>query len=139
MSFRLLLPFLLIAWTSAAVALDATDQGLYNVIHRDGHTTDTTFMAAIVQDRWHLYRQMPNRAWEDVTCEGDCALVESSMFDLTRFFLADDLKQISPTCIHNKAFAFCRYASVVLHSVWNLIGYWLGSPFARCLGRSSSR
>ena len=30
-------------------------------------------------------------------------------------------------------------ASVVLHSVWNLIGYWLGSPFARCLGRSSSR
>lgn len=110
MSFRLLLPFLLIAWTSAAVALDATDQGLYNVIHRDGHTTDTTFMAAIVQDRWHLYRQMPNRAWEDVTCEGDCALVESSMFDLTRFFLADDLKQISPTCIHNKAFAFCRYA-----------------------------
>ena len=29
--------------------------------------------------------------------------------------------------------------SVVLHSVWNLIGYWLGSPFARCLGRSSSR
>ena len=32
-----------------------------------------------------------------------------------------------------------RLASVVLHSVWNLIGYWLGSPFARCLGRSSSR
>lgn len=46
MSFRFRLAFFLVAWTGTAVALDATDQGLYNVIHRYGHTTDTTFMAA---------------------------------------------------------------------------------------------
>lgn len=95
------------------MALDATDQGLYNVIHRDGHTTDITFMAAVAQEQWHLYRQMPNHAWEDVTCEGECALVESSMADLNRFFRAEDVKQIVLTCVHNKAFAFCKYVKRV--------------------------
>ena len=109
MSFRFILAFFLAAWTSTAFSLDATDQGLYNVMHRGGYTTDMTFMATIIQGRWHMYRQMQNHAWEDVTCEGDCNLVESSTADMSRFFRAEDVKEITLTCVHNKAFAFCKY------------------------------
>lgn len=94
---------------TAAQALDASDVGMYNVIHRDGRVVEMTFIASVIEERWRILRKQAGNKWEDVTCEGDCALRESSLADLSHFFSAEDLKQITPTCVHNKAFAFCRY------------------------------
>jgi hypothetical protein len=109
MKLHSVLATLLLVGSSVAQALDQSDAGMYNVVRRDGTVANMTFMVAFIENRWSVLRQKPGNSWEDVTCEGDCVLRESKDSDLSRFFNAQDLSELALSCIHNKAFAFCRY------------------------------
>ena len=92
-------------------ALDASDHATYVVVHKDGHLTSSSFRVSQTQQgQWTLEQRMPDGGWNDVTCEGDCRLQESQPEHISRFFTTKDLEQINPNCVHNKAFAFCRYS-----------------------------
>jgi len=93
--------------TPALAALDQSDAGEYAVVHRDGHITEMVFRTALREGKWSLERRMPDGTWDDVTCEKDCVLVDSSAADIERFF-GKLPKGAYADCIHNKAFAFCR-------------------------------
>ncbi|HEY5994228.1 MAG TPA: hypothetical protein VIU46_06450 [Gallionellaceae bacterium] len=95
--------------SASAVALDESDVGNYALIHRDGHVTDFISYLSYTGGKWNVEHLMPDGTWQNVTCERDCTLHESKPADLKRFFDADDLKQITPTCVHNASFAFCNY------------------------------
>jgi hypothetical protein len=91
----------------AALALDASDVGVYAVVHRDGHVTAKAFRVLQVEGRWQVEDRKPDGTWENVTCEADCVLEDSTAADVERFLgklMAGELAG----CVHNKSFAFCR-------------------------------
>ncbi len=94
---------------ATAAALDKSDAGNYAVIHRDGHVTDFTFFVSLTSDKWNVEQRQPDGSWSSVTCTRDCILHESKAQDIARFFPANALKEITPSCVHNTAFAFCSY------------------------------
>lgn len=99
----------LLTITTFAHAVDTKDAGMYAIVHRDGHTTQKIFRVRRVSSSWVLEDKRSDGTWKDVTCEADCVLRESAPADLRRFFSPTQLEQLSPSCIHNTAFAFCNY------------------------------
>jgi hypothetical protein len=95
-----------------AMALEATDAGSYAVIHRDGHVTDFVFRVVRTANTWNVEQRKPDGSWQNVTCERDCILRASSWTDIERFFPANLLAEMKPSCMHNTAFAFCNYSLV---------------------------
>lgn len=106
---RLFTFFVLFCISASASALDKTDIGHYAVIHRDGHVTDFTFFVSLTDGKWNLEQRQPDGSWSNVTCTSGCTLQESKAQEIARFFPATTLKEISPSCVHNTAFAFCSY------------------------------
>ncbi len=107
---RLLTFIVLFGISAGAAALDQSDTGSYSVIHRDGHVTDFTFFVSLSGDKWNIEQRLPDGSWANVTCTQDCILHQSKEQDVVRFFPASARKEISTSCIHNTAFAFCSSA-----------------------------
>jgi hypothetical protein len=88
--------------------LDASDVGVYDIVHRDGHLTDMRFRLVEGPERWKLEQKKPDGSWDDVTCEEHCLLVDSSYEDVKGFMNGEPPPGMWARCIHNTAFAFCR-------------------------------
>jgi hypothetical protein len=97
---------------ASAYAIDESDLGIYVVVHRDGSLTTKSFRLAKGDKSWKVEDRRPDGSWVDVTCTGDCVLGVSGLDDIKRFFPGTALDEIVPTCVHNVAFAFCRYSLV---------------------------
>lgn len=95
-----------------SLAIDDSDIGTYAVVNVQGQVTKKEFRLVGKAGKWAIEDQQPDGQWVDVTCTGDCVLRASTRSDMERFFSAGVLEQIVPTCIHNGAFAFCRYSPV---------------------------
>ncbi|MBA3023741.1 MAG: hypothetical protein KKG03_00175 [Gammaproteobacteria bacterium] len=98
----------LLVLTWQASALDQSDTGNYAVVHRDGHITDFSFFVARSEGQWSVEQRQPDGSWASATCGRSCLLKESQPADLARFFSENELQETRPSCVHNKAFAFCR-------------------------------
>ena len=92
-----------------AAAIDATDVATYRIISVKSEPTQKLLRLAGRPGSWRIEDKQPDGTWQDVTCEGGCRLEESTDGDLKRFFPADDLSTVKMTCLHNNAFALCRY------------------------------
>ena len=92
-----------------AAAIDATDVGTYRIISVKNEPTPKLLRLAGGPGSWRVEDKQPDGTWQDVTCKGGCRLEESSESDFKRFFPADDLSAVKMTCLHNGAFALCRY------------------------------
>jgi len=90
-----------------AFAFDQRDVGVYAIVHVDGHVTDKLFRVLHPNGGWRVEDKRPDGSWEDVTCEAECILVESSAADVERF-LGKAPKGVRAECIYNNAFAICR-------------------------------
>ena len=90
-----------------ALALDQSDVGVYAIVHVDGHVTNKVFRVLHPDGGWKVEDKRPDDSWEDVTCEAQCVLVESSPADVEHF-LGKAPKGAHADCIHNTAFAICR-------------------------------
>jgi len=88
--------------------LDGSDAGIYGVLHRDGHLIDKKLRLVRGAERWQLENLRTDGSWEDVTCEKNCQLVESTNADIQRFMNSEMRPGMRARCIHNIAFAFCR-------------------------------
>lgn len=91
-------------------ALDATDVGTYRLLDKDRKPTSKVLRLTRGTTAWRVEDKQPDGSWLDVTCEGGCVLSTSTRSDHKRFFPADDVSQVSMTCVHNMAFTLCRYA-----------------------------
>lgn len=58
---------------------------------------------------WRVEDKRPDGTWQDVTCEQSCVLSDSSDSDLERFFPGKNLTNMAMACVHNTAFAICRF------------------------------
>ena len=90
--------------------MDATDIGTYRVISVNNEPTQKLFRIAGGPGAWRIEDKQPDGTWLDVTCEGGCTLEASKQSDFKRFFPVDDLSAVKMTCLHNTAFAVCRYS-----------------------------
>lgn len=106
---RILLLIVVLLSATSSWALDADDVGTYAVVHRDGHVTDFSFFASLTNEKWNIEQKGPDGAWTSVTCSNDCVLQESTSADMARFFPEKTLSELTPSCVHNSAFAFCSY------------------------------
>lgn len=106
---RLLTLVVLFGIAASAAALDRSDVGNYAVIHRDGHVTDFTFFVSLSGGKWNIEQRQPDGSWANVTCTQECVLHESTARDIARFFPASALREMTPSCVHNTAFAFCSH------------------------------
>ena len=95
---------------TTAESIDSSDIAAYNVLDKDGKPTSKVFRLARAEERWRIEDRQADGQWQDITCEGGCILEVSKKSDLKRFFPADDISKITMSCLHNLAFAFCRYA-----------------------------
>lgn len=93
-----------------ASAMDATDVATYRIISVKNEPTQKLFRLSGGPGIWRIEDKRPDGTWEDVTCQGGCKLEESKEQDIKRFFPVDDLSSVKMTCLHNNAFAFCRYS-----------------------------
>jgi len=109
MHIRLVVPLVLAALAADASAIDATDVGTYRVISVKNEPTQKLMRLAGSPGAWRIEDKQSDGTWQDVTCEGGCRLQESRDRDFKRFFPADDLSAVKLTCLHNNAFALCRY------------------------------
>ena len=92
-----------------ASAIDATDIATYRIISVKNEPTQKLLRLAGRPGSWRIEDKQPDGKWQDVTCEGGCRLEESGESDYKRFFPGDDLSAVNMTCLHNSAFALCRY------------------------------
>src|SRR5256885_16879045 len=100
---------LALAVCSPARAVDQRDNGIYLIVNTKGEVTTKSFRVSQRGTEWIVEDRKPDGSWVDVSCESDCKLVVSSEVDVQRFFPESALLQITPDCIHSKAFAFCGY------------------------------
>lgn len=91
----------------STLALDQSVVGSYAVVHVDGHVTDKVFRVLQPEDGWKVERKNPDGSWEDVTCEAECVMRQSSATDIERF-LGKPPEGVQASCTHNSAFALCR-------------------------------
>jgi hypothetical protein len=105
-----LLPCIALLAAATASALDASDAGTYRILNQQGQPTAKVFRLAGTPGSWRIEDKQSDGTWVDVTCEGGCVLKPSEEADHRRFFPVDDLSKVSLSCIHNEAFAFCRYS-----------------------------
>ena len=103
-----------------AFALDKTDEGVYALLHRDGHITNKIARLSQPDGRWRLEDRKPDGTWEDVTCEDACALVETTPEQVGQFLRGTALDGLSMECVHDQAFAFCRSGSTDVRSYYML-------------------
>ena len=101
---------LLAALALNAFAIDATDVATFRVVSVKNEPTQKLMRLAGRPGAWRIEDQQPDGTWQDVTCQGGCQLGESNESDFKRFFPSDDLSGVKMTCVHNKAFALCRYS-----------------------------
>ncbi|MDR0673166.1 MAG: hypothetical protein LBF93_05825 [Zoogloeaceae bacterium] len=99
--------FLLLA-SGSVFALDKADEGVYALVHKDGHVTKKIARLGQQDGRWRIEDRKPDGSWEDVTCEEGCALIETTPAQVTRFLEGTALQGTTMQCVHNPAFAFCR-------------------------------
>lgn len=95
---------------ASANAMSETDNGVYLVVNTKGEVTTKAFRVSLRGAEWVVEDKRPDGSWSDVTCEADCRMSISSEAHIRQFFPATMLLQITPDCIHSKAFAFCGYA-----------------------------
>jgi hypothetical protein len=88
-------------------ALDDADQGIYAIVHIDGHVTNKEFRVSHSSSGWTVEDHKPDGSWEDVSCQPECTMRESSPSDLAAF-LGVGPSAMSTECIQNSAFAICR-------------------------------
>jgi hypothetical protein len=101
---------LLLAGVAGHVAaMDATDVATYRIMSVNNEPTKKLLRLAGGPGSWRVEEKRPDGTWHDVTCEGGCRLEESKESDFKRFFPFDDLSAVTMTCLHNSAFALCRY------------------------------
>lgn len=93
-----------------ASAIDASDVASYRVISTKNEPTQKIMRLEGGPGAWRIEDKQPDGTWKDVTCEGGCRLEDSTESDFKRFFPADDLTAVKMTCLHNAAFALCRYS-----------------------------
>jgi hypothetical protein len=110
MNARLATLLLLGALAASASGMDATDIATYRVISVKNEPTQKLLRLAGASGSWRVEDRQPDGTWKDVTCEGGCKLEESKEGDYRRFFPADDLSSVELSCVHNAAFALCRYS-----------------------------
>lgn len=102
---------LLLLASGSAFALDRADEGVYALVHKDGHVTKKIARLGQQDGRWRLEDRKPDGSWEDVTCGKACALMETTPEQVTRFLDGTALQGTAMQCLHNQAFAFCRVES----------------------------
>lgn len=107
---RYILFCLLSLIAQSALALDISDTGTYAVVHKDGHITNFIFFVSSRNGVWNIEQKDQSGSWKNVTCHRDCQLRISTPQHFQRFFPAQVLEKIEPSCIHNSAFAFCGYS-----------------------------
>ncbi|MBI4756335.1 MAG: tetratricopeptide repeat protein [Betaproteobacteria bacterium] len=93
-----------------AAPLGEADHGTYAVMNTKGEVTNKAFRVSRRDSEWILEDRKPDGSWAEATSEADCRLSVSSADDIQGFFSSSDLAEISPTCVHSKAFAFCAYS-----------------------------
>jgi hypothetical protein len=90
--------------------MDATDVGTYRIISVKNEPTQKVLRFIGAPAAWRVEDRQHDGTWMDVTCEGGCRLQESTENDFKKFFPTDDLSAVKMTCVHNSAFALCRYS-----------------------------
>lgn len=103
-----------------AFALDKADEGVYALVHRDGHITNKIARLSQPDGRWRLEERKPDGTWEDVTCEDACALVETTPEQVSQFLRGTALEALAMECVHDQAFAFCRSGNTGVRSYYML-------------------
>ena len=93
-----------------ANAVGESDNGVYLVVNTKGEVTTKAFRVSQRGSEWAIEDRKPDGSWSDVTCEADCRMSVSSEANIQQFFPTSTLSQITPDCIHSKAFAFCGYS-----------------------------
>lgn len=101
----------LLGLPAAALALDASDAGTYALIHVDGHVTSKVFRILHDGERWRVEDRIDADTWQDVTCESDCVLRDSSAEEV-EFALGGRPPSTMAECVQNSAFAFCRVSEL---------------------------
>ena len=120
MNTRFAITVLLASLAADANAIDTTDVATFRVVSVKDQPTQKLMRLAGKPGSWRIEDQLPDGTWQDVTCQGGCQLQESTETDFKRFFPADDLSGVKMSCVHNYAFAFCRYGR---KSVFSEKGY----------------
>jgi hypothetical protein len=135
--FPAVIPLVLVSLAPViAHGLDQTDVGVYGLIHRDGHLTEDRYRLLKGEGRWEIEAITPGGEWENITCEVDCQLSASSDADVEFFMGAKPPPGMSATCVHNKAFAFCRVEETVSgRRHYRLIALITGDPIHMKLQR----
>jgi hypothetical protein len=93
-----------------ANAVGESDNGIYLVVNTKGEVTTKAFRVSQRGAEWAIEDRKPDGSWSDVTCAADCRMSVSSEANIQQFFPTSTLSQITPDCIHSKAFAFCGYS-----------------------------
>jgi hypothetical protein len=101
----------LLACPTASFALGTEDVGTYRLLNAQAQPTAMVFQLVRTADEWKVLWQQQEGKWIDVTCESHCKLHPSGAADLKRFFPGDDLTKVDISCLHNDAFALCRYVT----------------------------
>ena len=87
--------------------LDQTDEGIYAIVHVDGHVTDKLFQLTRPNGNWKVEDKKSDGSWEDVSCGANCVMVESSAANVKQF-LEKAPNGMEAECINNSSFAICR-------------------------------
>lgn len=95
---------------SEVPSLTEADFGTYAIVNSKGQVTNTLFRISQRDSEWAFEQKKPDESWVAMECSAECRLVASTEADVQRFFNAGLLAEIAPACIHNKAFAVCRYS-----------------------------
>ena len=111
MKIRLLLPMLILLASPSTSALEKSDEGVYALVHKDGHVTKKIAKLSQSDGRWHLEDLRPDGSWQDVTCGNACALVETTSDQVEVFLRGTTLEGTALECVHDQAFAFCNSTS----------------------------
>ena len=90
--------------------MSEADNGTYLIVNMKGEVTNKAFRVSQRGAEWAIEDKKPDGSWSDVTCAAECKLAVSTEAQIQQFFPAATLTQITPDCIHSKAFAFCGYS-----------------------------
>ena len=127
-----LLLALLLAVAPMAQALDASDQGEYQIVRVDG-TLGTMQMKLFRQGKqWMMDgRQLPEKQWSEVCrATGECKLVDADAQDMATWkkTLPAQLQSWRLDCIKNVAMAFCRAQNQEKERVYVMVALVSGTP-----------
>ena len=104
---------LLVLATQPVRSLDASDAGTFVAVDEDAEPIGKMFRATHLDGRWIFEDRQPDGSWLDVTCHGGCQHVPARPQDLEQWFGGPPPASVNPDCVHNQAFAFCRFDTVM--------------------------